>query len=837
MGRLVVVGLVLLVACGDDSASPDTGVVPVDGAVDGPMVETDGGPAPTLESRVPEDSAGNVWVFAPIEARYSGPLDPASVTEETVQLSAGGTDVPRTVSLSDDGQTILVSVTTPPQMPATLEVAIAGVRGVGTPPVAEERWSFDLPVWQQPGAGALNATLGGSEPALAVGDGLYVAWVDTSLEPDAVRLAEFDGSDWNSLGSPLNVGASVDVRHPSLVIDDAGQPVVGWVEGRSGSVYAARWEGDAFAALDDGGLPTGEDVVLLADSGTLRAVVLSSGAIAQGRLEADAWVFDGPGFNSVGDIVRIDAALDRSDIVVAYLTRNGVDGDAGGIRWSASTSQWVDLGMLDRISANLTKSARIALGSDGAPLLSWVENDGTSDTLFTARYNTAASQWESVGGALDLELDQHVATPALAASADQPVVAWSEGDSPTSPSSLLVAQRMGPRWRFLGGPVNDSDSDHTDLADIALDDQGQPVVVFRAFQAGDPSTAEILVKRYNGSPEPPRGLTDLGSITGCDIPDDGAAFPRTLTATGCYANVGRQQLLPGFVPYTINSKLWSDGALKRRYIGLPDGATMGFMPVGAMRMPVGTVLIKEFLLEATPGDRSTVFPVETRIFVKRCQEGDCVTPWQGYSYQWNDTATDADLLDNTGLAMEIDWPLADGSMQTHIYPGRNQCVECHNAESGRVLGIQAIQLDLSYRFGDVVDHQLLAMEAAGLFGSGATLDLAAIRPLPQPHDISQGVGQRTRAYFHSNCAHCHRPAGVRPMPDFRFEAPLTGNICNFLVPGDPDMSPIFVKDRTRPPDSPLPFAGTGMPPLATNIPDRRQLPSTQAWISTLTGCP
>src|SRR5690606_34246813 len=103
------------------------------------------------------------------------------------------------------------------------------------------------------------------------------------------------------------------------------------------------------------------------------------------------------------------------------------------------------------------------------------------------------------------------------------------------------------------------------------------------------------------------------------------------------------------VPFSINSVLWSDGAAKRRYVLLPeqDGKPVpaDYVSAGAFGFPVGTIIIKEFYLERVVGDPSTLFPVETRFLVKRCEESACASPWQGYSYEWNAAGTEGTLLE------------------------------------------------------------------------------------------------------------------------------------------------------------------------------------------------
>jgi glucose/arabinose dehydrogenase len=73
-------------------------------------------------------------------------------------------------------------------------------------------------------------------------------------------------------------------------------------------------------------------------------------------------------------------------------------------------------------------------------------------------------------------------------------------------------------------------------------------------------------------------------------------FPRTLTETGLFASVKDHTPAAGLIPYTVNVPLWSDGAVKDRYIVLPDKGKVVFKEQHQWEFPVGTVLVKTFLL-------------------------------------------------------------------------------------------------------------------------------------------------------------------------------------------------------------------------------------------------
>src|ERR1700686_5174082 len=54
-------------------------------------------------------------------------------------------------------------------------------------------------------------------------------------------------------------------------------------------------------------------------------------------------------------------------------------------------------------------------------------------------------------------------------------------------------------------------------------------------------------------------------------PRNGAfAFPPVLSATGAFSNLSTLTPPMGAIPYTVNSPLWSDGAVKSRWVAVPN---------------------------------------------------------------------------------------------------------------------------------------------------------------------------------------------------------------------------------------------------------------------------
>ena len=324
-----------------------------------------------------------------------------------------------------------------------------------------------------------------------------------------------------------------------------------------------------------------------------------------------------------------------------------------------------------------------------------------------------------------------------------------------------------------------------------------------------------------------------------------AAIPGLLSQSGAFVDV--RELIPagGVVPYAVNSPFWSDGSVKRRWIALPadddgeldaESEQIRFATTGEWRFPPGTVLIKHFELPIDERDPSITRRLETRLLVVR-EDGDVY----GVTYKWRDDNSDAELLSER-LSETITITEADGGARTQVwtYPSSNDCRTCHTTNAGGVLGVNTRQLnrDFAYRVG--VENQLAAWSSAGMFD--ASLDapqIADLARLAGLTDSTAGLELRVRSYLDANCAHCHRPGGVRAEFDARFDTPLSeqGLVDGALFstfgiegaavvkPGDLDRSMLYRRVSSAGSDA--------MPPLGRAVVQQAAVEAIGAWITEL----
>jgi len=319
-------------------------------------------------------------------------------------------------------------------------------------------------------------------------------------------------------------------------------------------------------------------------------------------------------------------------------------------------------------------------------------------------------------------------------------------------------------------------------------------------------------------------------------PPPARPLPTRLSETGVFTGLTNLAPQPFLVPYTVNSPLWSDGAVKTRWMALPSGEKIHFWPKGEWMFPAGTVFVKNFSLPVDDTDPKTLRRLETRLLV-RDTEGTVY----GASYRWRPDNSDADLV-NVGTNEPIEIKTATGvRTQNWFYPGRQDCLTCHTPSAGCVLGVKTAQLngDLTYPNG-VTDNQLREWSHAGLFDvTLADKEIAQFPKLVPVTDTRAPLESRARSYLDANCAQCHRPGVAEAFFDARFDTPLgkqnliNGPVANQLglpgarviVPGDTNRSILLRRMGL--------VGDLQMPPLAKNVVDEKAVAMMAEWIRSL----
>jgi uncharacterized repeat protein (TIGR03806 family) len=304
----------------------------------------------------------------------------------------------------------------------------------------------------------------------------------------------------------------------------------------------------------------------------------------------------------------------------------------------------------------------------------------------------------------------------------------------------------------------------------------------------------------------------------------------------------------GVIAYQPIMPLWSDGAVKSRWMSVPynGGAItpdqqITFAPTGTWTFPSGTIFVKLFSL-VTNQITGAQMRLETRLLVR-----DTNGAVYGVTYQWNPSNTDAILLTNS-----LDEPITiTGSTgtwtQTWHYPSPAECLQCHTPVANYVLGLNTRQLNQSLTYSNgVTDNQLRTLDELGMFNP--SFDQATITNFEYLYNytnVSASYENRARSYLDANCAQCHQPGGTGPTFDARWDTPLTNqNIIGvpavkgglgadnpeIIFPEDIWRSMIYARMNTT-------DGSVKMPPLARNLIDTNGVNVMAGWINSLPGTP
>jgi Bacterial Ig-like domain/Bacterial Ig domain len=406
--------------------------------------------APTIASTVPATGAVNVVLRAPMTVTFSEPIAASSFTSSSVALQAAGAGVATTATLAADGlsATIVIndvsSFTLPATFSATLAPTITDL--VGNPIKAPGAWSWNVPDWIKYASVASS-----TQPALAVGpnfqptlaytrcltaagassctDDLFVAasdgqaWnslgqvpalvgpgsldlnaqgqpivagvgVTAGLSDVSLRMASWDGSDWDGSIAPFTIATtSAVVANPLVRLDPSGHPVVAWRDGIASvdaDIGVARWTGTAWdQSFGKFGLTNADSASLILDGSGNPIVGFSQGGGGIFSLATSTFrAWNGTSWTSatsnpvLSPFVALDTALEpmmlASSTVEHYASGTWLPAVATAIPYSAAAG-----------------SPRLTTGPDHQPVVAWLD---TTAPLHVGLARWTGTAWNAHAG-------------------------------------------------------------------------------------------------------------------------------------------------------------------------------------------------------------------------------------------------------------------------------------------------------------------------------------------------------------------------------------------------------------------------------------------------------
>ena len=345
-------------------------------------------------------------------------------------------------------------------------------------------------------------------------------------------------------------------------------------------------------------------------------------------------------------------------------------------------------------------------------------------------------------------------------------------------------------------------------------------------------------------------IGDLGQETGQIFrlrrtnPTEQAPLPPTLAATGLFADWRNQVPREHLVPYDVNVPLWSDGAEKQRWVAVPRGEQIELTSGGKFHYPAGTVFVKHFAIAADERHPEKLRPLETRVLVVDERQ-------EIYGLTYRFSADGQRTRPVTHAEQEtIEITAADGSVRQQVwhYPGRFDCLMCHNDSAGYVLGFVPKQLISEVQSPkSKVQSQDSGDELSRLIGCGVIRPpadaeaFANVRPLVPLDCESAPLQERVRSYLDANCSMCHNPGRRFAAFDTRIERlieeqglveghafHLSDHVpqSRIVKSGDLSQSMLYLRMTSREPH-------LRMPPLGSTVVDERAKQAVAEWIREL----
>ncbi len=343
------------------------------------------------------------------------------------------------------------------------------------------------------------------------------------------------------------------------------------------------------------------------------------------------------------------------------------------------------------------------------------------------------------------------------------------------------------------------------------------------------------------------------------------------------------------VPYSLNSKLFSDYAVKYRVLYMPSGTKAVYREAASdganavIVFPVGTIIAKSFAFDDE--DKGTEDVIETRLLIKRTATNGAAR-WQGMSYRWTtENGKRVAKLALGGGTAAVSWKHTDidsgvlhtGSTDSYLIPNANQCLSCHSredAEPGSApIGPKVRFMNKPYKpesnkVSGQSQHEIAGKNqidylcSKGLMTGCPTdrgvdnmtqvaklLEKSPVYNVPGSSGFAantpEDIEARSRAWLEVNCQHCHNVRGFAASTGFYLDSlrkvDTTYGVCKTTTATGTegrggrtyDIHPANAADSIIPfrigPEATLPSAR--MPPIARSVVDTEAHELITRWIN------
>jgi uncharacterized repeat protein (TIGR03806 family) len=353
------------------------------------------------------------------------------------------------------------------------------------------------------------------------------------------------------------------------------------------------------------------------------------------------------------------------------------------------------------------------------------------------------------------------------------------------------------------------------------------------------------------------GIGGAGGAGGNDLaPKD------FLSQWGFFDDIRNQVPAEGVIPFEVTSPLFTDYALKHRFVQLRHGGKLEYSGNERWQGPVGTVYIKTFAypIDMTDPEAGEQL-IETRLVVHESENDG----WKVWVYVYNEDMDDAELTLG-GALVSVSWIDENGDpreVPEYAVPSNGACRKCHGtAGSTRSLGPSTGMLNRDNDYGEGLKNQIDHLNALGMLNNApppeseenprVTFKNAVPYNASCDPDDWECLHEAARSYLDSNCSHCHAPDGevadknffvdyTSMDPEADAETVRSWGVCKIptsagngttcdqrfdIWPGDPDKSLMLCRMESL-------TAGEMMAPLGRSTVHAEGVEVIRDWIATM----
>lgn len=357
---------------------------------------------------------------------------------------------------------------------------------------------------------------------------------------------------------------------------------------------------------------------------------------------------------------------------------------------------------------------------------------------------------------------------------------------------------------------------------------------------GNPSVVSYTVNDLQGNTSNVATIT-LTVISGVNVDLSQVPYEKLSDYSFFTGLMKDQNPTLGVLPYEPASSLFTDYALKKRFVWMPEGTLATYNGDGKiLELPTGAVIIKNFYYNNVQPSNTTRI-IESRLMIRKS------TGWIFAEYVWNNEQTEA-FLSMNGSNTNVTWLDENNNQRSTNYriPSEGECFVCHKSNEVAIpIGIKPQNINVPYNYVTGSQNQLAKWIQMGYLENNIPSNILTT---VNYKDESQSIDLRARSYVDINCAHCHQNSShcdYRPMRfafsesvdlinmgvcvDTQDMAGFPAALSKVVTPGNTNRSMLHYRMNSTDPAAMMPLIGR-------SLVHEEGLQLIEAWINSLDPC-